>query len=207
MGKQIGIYGGSFDPIHFGHLNLAIEIMEIHQLDEVWFCPAACNPEKNDQIPISPFHRLNMLRLAIEEEPRFKVSDIEINRKGLSYTIDTLNELITLQNEKKSPDVFALILGEDAALGFFRWHMPESIVKKVPLLIGSRFSGEKELELIQGSFAIQEAIKKGLTKTRIIEISSKEIRKRLLNKKYCYHLVPGKVMDYIIAHHLYYLVL
>lgn len=207
MGKLIGIYGGSFDPIHLGHLNLATEMMEAHNLDEVWFCPVACSPHKSRKAPVSSEHRLNMLRLAIEEEPRFSISEIEIERDGLSYTVDTLKELVASQAGKEDPDTFALIIGEDSAENFHRWHQPEEIVKLAKLLVGSRPDSEKKEGGFQGDSSVVEALEKGLTKTRVMEISSKDIRKRLLNKKYCYHLVPGKVMDYINTNHLYYYVL
>lgn len=204
MGKFIGIYGGSFDPIHLGHLNLATEIMEAHHLDEVWFCPAACNPLKEDQVLASASHRLEMIRLAIENEPRFKISEIELNRDGVSYTIDTVNELVASQKGKLDPDSFALILGEDSAKDFFKWRQPEAIVQSVKLLIGSRPNEKEKNKSFQGSDLVVQAIHQGLTPTRIMEISSREIRQRLLNKKYCYHLVPGKVMDYIVTNDLYY---
>lgn len=207
MGKFIGIYGGSFNPIHFGHLNLASEMMEIHQLDEVWFCPTACSPHKESQNLISACHRLHMLHLAIEEEPRFLVSDIEINREAPSYTIETLNALTSLQVDQANPDCFALILGQDAARHFYKWHQPDAIVNQVPLLVGRRSEGADALEPFQGSSKVIEAITKGLTRTRLMEISSSEIRQRVLNNKYCYHLVPAKVMDYIIRHDLYCLAL
>lgn len=200
---KIGIYGGSFDPLHLGHLNLAAEIMEAHALDQVWFCPAACNPHKNCHNLVSAEYRLKMIRLAIENEPRFFVSEIEINRKGLSYTIETLNELIALQSGKENPDSFALILGEDSARSFHQWHQPEAIIECAQLLIGRRNSGEGVSKAFEGSPTIVEAINRGLTQTRVMEISSHEIRTRLLNKKYCYHLVPGKVLDYINTNGLY----
>lgn len=201
--KKIGILGGSFNPIHIGHLNLATEIMEAHHLDEVWFCPAEINPHKTHLPPISSKHRLNMLSLAIEHEPRFVISDIEMHRPGPSYTLDTIKELIVLQKRSENPVSFSLILGEDAAGEFHNWHMPEAIIDLVPLLVGKR-KGKNEPHAFQGSPKIVNAIHKGLTPTRIMEISSSEVRERLLSKKYCNHLVPGKVMDYIIANHLYY---
>lgn len=204
MGKLIGIYGGTFDPIHLGHLNLATEMMEIHALDEVWFCPAGCNPHKKNHSSASAFHRLNMINLAIAEEPRFRVSEIELNREGLSYTIDTLNELHTLQKNQDIPASFALILGEDSARDFYQWYRPEEIVRLAKLLVGKR-KDLISLERFQGSPIVVEALNRGITPTRVMEISSKEIRQRLLNKRYCYHLVPGKVMDYIITNHLYYI--
>lgn len=202
--KKIGIYGGSFDPIHLGHLNLATEMMEAHQLDEVWFCPAANNPHKTHLTSVSAFHRVNMIRLAIENEPRFFVSEIEIERQGLSYTIDTLKELHALHNDQEDPTMFFLILGEDAARSLHQWHQPEAIVSLAQPLVGSRNRKIKELEPFQGSASVVDAIHKGLTPTRIMEISGTDIRKRLSDKKYCYHLVPGKVMDYIITNRIYY---
>jgi nicotinate-nucleotide adenylyltransferase len=202
LSKKIGIYGGSFNPVHLGHLNLAVEIMEAHNLDQVWFCPVAINPFKADLPPISPQHRIKMLSLAIEHEPRFIVCDIEIHRPGLSFTIDTIKELHSQQKDEEDQAAYSLILGEDSARDFHKWHKPEEIVSLIPLLIGSRFSNGKQT--FQGSAQILDAIDKGLTPIRIMEISSSVIRERLLNKRYCYHLIPGKVMDYINANHLYY---
>lgn len=205
--KRIGIYGGTFDPIHMGHLNLAVEMLEKHHLDEVRFCPTAINPHKSDQTPVSVSHRLNMIRLAIENEPRFSVSDIEINRPGLSYTVDTLKELHALQKEGEIPYSFFLILGEDTAESFHRWHKPEEILDMAQLLVGTRWDKNKERKPFEGNAKIKNAIDQGLTSTRVMDVSSQEIRMRLLNKKYCYHLLSGKVMDYILTNHLYYVLL
>lgn len=209
--KKIGILGGSFDPIHLGHLNLAIEMMEAHHLNEVWFCPAAANPLKKHTTSASSSHRLNMIHLAIENEPRFRVCDIEINREGPSYTLETLQELHALQD---SPCAFYFIMGEDAARHFYQWHKPEEILNFANLLIGKRsakekidqpFLGSSKIDQpFLGSSKINEAIRKGLTPIRQMEVSSTEIRERLLNKKDCCHLVPGKVLDYIITNDLYY---
>lgn len=202
IGKKIGIYGGSFDPVHLGHINLAVEIMEAHKLDEVWFCPALINPHKMEGRARSPEDRLNMLKLVVEGVPHFRIIDNELRRKGPSYTIDTLHELINAQAGKPDPDHFYLIIGDDAAKSFHRWHLPEEIVKLVPLLIGSR-GPSKDLEDIQGSPLIVEAIKKGSTPTRVMDISSTEIRRRLSKKMYCGHLLQGKVLDYILSNQLY----
>jgi nicotinate-nucleotide adenylyltransferase len=200
---KIGIYGGSFDPIHLGHLNLATEMLEAHHLDEVWFCPAANNPFKPLQSATPSFHRLNMLRLAIENEPRFLISEIEMDRGGVSYTIDTLKEL----HAKNGQHRFFLILGEDAARGFHQWHQPEAIIQLAQPLIGCRGCKMDKLAPFEGSPKVVNALTKGLTPTRIMEISGTEIRKRILEKKNCYHLVPGKVMDYILTNRIYYSVI
>ena len=196
--KQIGIYGGSFDPIHQGHLNLAVQIMEAHQLDEVWFCPAALNPFKMEGSHASASHRLAMIRLAIANEPRFKITEVEIYREGPSYTIDTLHQLIAENRDS----LFSFIIGEDAAQTFYRWHQPDEIIKCARLLVGRR-SIIPAQEPFKGSIEVVAAIQKGLTPTKVMEISSTDLRQRLSKRMFCGHLLSGKVLDYILAHDLY----
>jgi nicotinate-nucleotide adenylyltransferase len=201
--KHIGIFGGTFDPVHLGHISLAFEIMEARRLDEVWLCPAFINPLKGYQKPSSsPEHRLKMLQMVIQEEPRFRINDIELRRKEPSYTIDTLREFTNDQKEKKYPDQFYFIMGEDAAKNFYRWRAPEEIISLATILIGGRASPTIE-DNWQGSVKVQDALKFGFTPTRMMEISSSEIRNRLSKKLYCGHLLQGKVLDYIIINHLY----
>lgn len=197
--KKIGIYGGTFDPFHLGHLNLAIEIMEKRNLDEVWFCPVWISPHKLHQQPLAVEHRLEMLRLALSDLPYFRLIDIEAKREGPSFTINTLKEL----KEKEPDKQFCLIMGDDAIPSFFRWHQPEIIVKLVPIFIGSRGMSELQLNSLTGDPEIIEAIKQGITPTHIMDISGTEIRRRLAAGLYCGHLLPSKVMDYISKHHLY----
>lgn len=202
MGKKIGIFGGSFDPIHLGHVNLATEILEARHLDEIWFCPAAINPHKEQGSSANAGHRLNMINLAIADTPFFKILTAELDRQGPSYTVDTLRALIESQHNQIDPDHFFLIIGDDAVQSFHRWHQAKEIVRLVPLLIGQR-SPSIDLENLKGEPTIIEAIKKGMTPTRIMEISSTEIRDRLSKKMYCGHLLQAKVLDYILSHHLY----
>lgn len=203
MGKKIGIYGGSFDPIHHGHINLAVEMIEAHQLDEVQFCPSFINPNKIRGSAASANQRLDMLNLAIADEPKFRVLDLELCREGPSYTIDTLHELMASQAGRPDPDHFFLIIGDDAAQHFYRWRQPEEIVKLATLLVGRRSLSSACNDLKGSSAPLIEAVHKGLTLTRILEISSSEIRKRLAKRQYCGHLVHSKVLDYIRLHHLY----
>ena len=90
---KIGLLGGTFDPIHFGHLDIAKYSLEYLELDQILFIPAGLPYLKNNQKLSSPFHRLKMVKLAIEQYPQFEVSDIEIFREGPTYTIDTINQL------------------------------------------------------------------------------------------------------------------
>ena len=199
--KKIGLYGGSFDPPHFGHINLAIEIMEKRGLDEVWFIPAQINPLKIDIPPISIVHRLEMVKLAIESIPHFYLKDVEKDQPAPSYTINTVKNFIEKEAEH-SKNHFFLLLGEDSVPGFLHWRAPGEIVRLAPLLIGSR-SGMWQYELHNFDLPIREAIQEGLTPTRLMDISSSEIRDKIRQKKYCGHLVPLPVLNYIEKNLLY----
>jgi nicotinate-nucleotide adenylyltransferase len=186
---KIGIFGGTFDPIHFGHINLAMEMLETHQLDEIWFCPALVNPHKMQNQSVSVEHRIRMLQLALEDVPKCKVECIEAVREGPSYTIDTIRALIARETKNALSYQFHLILGDEAYSGFSQWKESDEIIKLVPILIGRRILNTKELQM-------------GPT-TRLMEISSTDIRRRIVQGLYCGHLVPAKVLDYIYANKLY----
>lgn len=194
--KRIGFYGGSFDPIHFGHINLSLELAEKHQLDKVFFCPANISPSKErDFPPMEAHHRLKMVELAIEDIKEFQLLDCEIKRGGTSFTVDTLNEL-----KKDHPqDQLFLILGQDTFSGFSSWKKPEEILSLASPLVGMR-EGEK----IDSDTKYYKYFEKGITETRLLDISSTEIRRRVQLKKYIRHLVPSKVVDYIYENRLYY---
>jgi nicotinate-nucleotide adenylyltransferase len=202
--KKIGLFGGTFDPIHFGHLNLAFELSEKMNLDEVWFIPAQINPLKVSDPPASMEHRLAMVALALQEMPRFFLKDLEKERPPPSYTIDTLKAFIEQEAHEHFPHQFFLLMGEDAVPNFSRWHMHTEIIKLAPLLIGSR-SGVWKTPLDEDlcSLSVREAIQKGLIPTRLMDISGTEIRKRLAQGLYCGHLMPESVLDYIQDFRLY----
>lgn len=130
MKKSVGFFGGSFDPIHFGHITLAVQLMESHKLDEILFCPAFCSPFKKSTPPVaSPEHRLAMLKLALDL-PQFKITTIELDQKGSSYTIDAIRAL-AIQGMR-------LILSEEAAAHLDKWKDTEELVRLAPPLIGPR---------------------------------------------------------------------
>jgi nicotinate-nucleotide adenylyltransferase len=196
--RLIGLYGGSFDPIHFGHINLALELMERHHLDEVWFIPAPLSPHKVGREPAPFLDRKRMIELAIQDIPQFRMKDLEGHRPPPSYTVDTLKEIIAATRHHLHPIQFYLLLGEDIIPDFFHWRSPDEIVSLVPLLIGSRtgkWIPAPEDKKIQPS--VISSIRAGMTHIRMMDISSTDIRERLAKGLYCGHLVPSKVLDYI----------
>jgi nicotinate-nucleotide adenylyltransferase len=198
MKKKIGLYGGTFDPIHYGHLNLVIQVMELRALDEVWLIPTGVNPFKIDKDLADAKYRLDMTRKAAEPFPNLKVMDNELRREGVSYAIDTLKEFF----QRGGDDKYSIIIGDDAAKGFFKWKDVNEIVEMVPVFVGRR-SCDFNINDLEGDPQVLQALKKGMTDTRIVEISSTEIRERISKGLNCRHLVPSKVMDIIYKKHLY----
>ena len=192
--KTIGVYGGSFDPVHFGHLNLALELMERCGLDEVLFCPVYCSPFKLAQPPVaSPEHRLQMLRLVLADVPRCRVTAIEIERKGPSYTVDTIRSLSRTDGIR-----CRLLLSEETAGHFHLWKEPEEILRLAPPLIGTRSGGQ-----LLSTSPLKNQLLPALVPTPLFDIQSTHIRERLKQKLYCGHLIPHKALDYIHKHELY----
>ena len=186
MSERIGLYGGSFDPVHFGHLNLAIEMLEKYALSKIYFCPAALSPFKQEIEPAASHHRLAMLKYAIEEIPEFSILENELLRPPPSFTIDTIEELLIADQKKtlnQHPEYF-LILGEDSAVSFPSWYRAEEIIKKVKILIGCRSCPKLAFK---GNADMQKAIERGITITPIFDISSTEIRKRIQHKSRSSH--------------------
>ncbi len=221
MVKKIGFFGGTFDPIHFGHLNLALEILEKKPLDEIWFCPTKKNPLKQEIKTASILHRKQMINLAIQSIPQFKVVNEKETTAQSAYTIDTLRYLIEQEKkrERKEDKValtqLFLIIGEDILSEFLSWKEPEEIIKLAPLIIGCRHlpqvASEKiklsEIKLnpvtLSGKDNVLQAMIAGKIKTQLLDISATEIRQRLAQGLYCKHLIPQEVIDYIQLHHLY----
>ena len=122
---QVGIFGGTFNPPHLAHLIIAETVREQFTLEQVLWMPSRQPPHKTAQAMVAPEHRLAMTRLAVEGNPTFTVSELEMQRDGPSYTIDTIERL-----QNQLPDMsFALIIGGDSLRGLDTWHRPEAIVE------------------------------------------------------------------------------
>lgn len=133
MPKTVGFFGGSFDPIHFGHISLAIDLMERYHLDEVLFCPVYCSPFKLETPPIAnPDQRLELLKRALADLPQCKICDWELKRAVPSFTIDTIRAL------SQQPVQLRLLLSEEVASHLDRWKEKEDLLRLAPPLIGKR---------------------------------------------------------------------
>ena len=191
--KKIGFFGGSFDPIHIGHLNLAIELKEKCKFDEILFCPCNVSPFKTENPPIaSSSDRLNMLKLALSDISFFKYTDLEIKRGDVSFTINTLKELKNDENDIR------LILTEETIKSFHLWKDYTEILKIFSPIIGSRNNILNSHE--NQYFTLS---KENFVKTNIFEMSSSEIRERLKKRNVVNHLVLKEVLDYIYKNDLY----
>ncbi|MCB9800295.1 MAG: nicotinate (nicotinamide) nucleotide adenylyltransferase [Candidatus Omnitrophica bacterium] len=134
---KIALFGGTFDPVHRGHLDLARCAKKQFELDKIIFMPASIAPNKAGQAPAaSPDERCEMIRSAIEGLAGFELSTLEIDRGGISYTVDTLR----LLKQNYPQDDFFLILGEDSYENFSKWHCPEEILKMAGLIVAPRYN-------------------------------------------------------------------
>jgi nicotinate-nucleotide adenylyltransferase len=189
--SKVGIFGGTFDPIHLGHLITAQSVREIRNLDKIIFIPAFISPHKSDVKTSSAEDRLNMIKLAIDGIPFFDYSDIEIKKGGVSYTIDTLKEL------KKIYDEMEFIIGYDNIFTFHTWKEPDEIMKLAKIIVLKRKSSHPP------QFEDKYYKQAVFVQTRGIEISATDLRERVRKGLPINFLVPPKVMEYIYQNKLY----
>jgi nicotinate-nucleotide adenylyltransferase len=189
--SKVGIFGGTFDPVHLGHLITAQSVKEIRELEKIIFIPAFISPHKSDVKISSPEDRLNMIKLATKDIPFFDYSDMEIRVGGVSYTVDTLKEL------KKQYEKLEFIIGYDNIFSFHTWKDPDEILKLSTIIVLKRKSSHappfKDKYYRQAVFI----------QTRGIEISATDIRERVKLGMPINFLVPSTVMEYIYKQKLY----
>ncbi|MBP1926434.1 nicotinate-nucleotide adenylyltransferase [Sedimentibacter acidaminivorans] len=197
--KKIGIFGGTFNPIHNGHLNIAKKIGNSLGLDVIHIIPANVPPHKS-YIPIMEGkHRYEMCRLACEGDPLFKLNDIELKKEGRSYTVDTLNEISI---DYKYSKLF-LILGSDSFLSITNWVGFEEITKLAVLCTTPRDIKEvAQLNKMDQLFK-SRGVETIIFDIPVIPISSTLIRKRIQNRMEIHEMVPRNVADYIKINNLY----
>ena len=190
------VFSGTFNPVHNGHLGMAQRVIEEFKFDEILFIPAYIQPHKNlAYCKRSAPHRLEMLKLALEKYPKFKLNTIEYDRKGLSYTYITILELY-----KKLPDIegkINFVIGTDAFLNIYKWQDGQNLVKLLDFIVLIR--DEKELELCREL----KGVKYRVLQSDKINISSTMVREMVKLKQDISDLVPEDVKNYIEENHLY----
>lgn len=187
---RLGVYGGTFDPVHNGHLLLARDALEQIRLDAVLFVPCVQSPHKSRRPRVTDAQRLTMLRLALKNESRFWLSRCEIERPAPSYAIDTATEI---REAFPRAELFWLI-GADQLEALSQWHRSDDLRRLVKFLL-----------LPRGEIALKNKSRKvlSLPQPRRIDISATEIRRRVKSRLPIDHLVPNPVAAYIKRHALY----
>jgi nicotinate-nucleotide adenylyltransferase len=218
--ERVGIFGGSFDPVHRGHLGLATHARKKFQLDRVLFVPAYLSPHKLDSEPAPPHHRLAMLKLALGSTPFFSISEIELEKQEVSFTVDTLSQLTALHPGTD----FYLIMGIDAFMGIRTWKSVHRLLGMCHVVVATR-PGYKEgiEEGLQNLFAGQESLYSPGTRNEGVtvfhhlkknttlnffdlppkDISSRVIRERIHRHQETKNMLPPEVENYMITNQLY----
>lgn len=195
---RIGIFGGTFDPVHLAHLVLAEQCREQARLDQVRFIPAARPPHKLER-PLTPLtQRIETLALAIAGQPAFQIDDLEKNRPGPSYTADTLAEL-----HRASPDAeLFLLIGSDTLIDLPHWHEPARVAELATLLVVARPDANiGEIETL--TKAIGVPLRYQLIAMPLLDISSRDLRQRAAAGRSLRFLVPRAVEAYIVDKKVY----
>ena len=192
---RVGLFGGSFDPPHYGHLLVAQAIRESLNLDKLIFIPAYKAPHKTEKSQSDSIHRLKMIELAIEDNSLFSVDDYELKKEGVSYTIDTITEFRHRFPEKDNELFF--IIGSDSLQDFHTWKDPFNILNKCHIVVAGRpyYSSAKVDPLIMSKVT--------MTDIPQVEISSERIRKRISHGLPVKYMLPQNVIDYILKNKLY----
>ncbi|WP_080874674.1 nicotinate-nucleotide adenylyltransferase [Oceanobacillus timonensis] len=185
--KKIGILGGTFNPPHIGHLWIAEEVRIRKQLDEIWFIPTSTPPHKETEV-LDAAHRLEMLRLAIQDNPHFQVNALELEREGKSYTYDTVQELTTNYSEVD----FRFIIGGDMVAYLPKWNRINELVQMIHFIGVSRPG-----YTLETPYAVERL------EIHPLDISSTFIRNRLEEGEKVRYLLPDDVMNYIKENRIY----
>jgi nicotinate-nucleotide adenylyltransferase len=194
---ETGLFFGSFNPVHIGHMAIANYITEYSSLNEIWFVVSPHNPLKKKDSLLGDRDRLHLTGLAIGDDPRFRVSDVEFSLPQPSYTIDTMAWL----SEKYPSHRFTLIMGEDNLATLHKWKNPETLVKQYPIIVYPRLYPQtvvsRKLDEILSHANIQKV------DAPVMEISGTFIRRAISEGKDISWFVPAPVWKYIKEMHFY----
>ncbi|MEK6798130.1 MAG: nicotinate-nucleotide adenylyltransferase [Planctomycetota bacterium] len=203
MAQRLGLYGGSFDPIHHGHLIIARAVRERLDLSQVIFLPAAAPPHKVGRRLANASDRAEMVKLAIADEPGFAFSDFDLGRAGPNYTIDTVGHF----RRQLGPGVeLCWIIGADSLAELSLWRRVGELVDACTIVAAAR-AGHEQIAWDALAGALSETqitkLRSGVVTTPVIEISSTDIRRRVAEGKSIRYLVPAAVAEYVARRRLY----
>lgn len=198
----MGLFGGSFNPVHLGHLVMAQDALERFGLDRVLFVPASTPPHKSGAALLAADHRIEMLRIAVEGDSRFEVSDEEIRRGGVSYSVDTIRAM----KDRYPAARLHFIVGGDTLRELRTWKSIEEILTLCEIVTVAR-PGETLANVPPASLGVPESHAKRLLKNvvmgHLMDISSTDIRQRVVRGQSIRYLVPAGVEQYIASRRLY----
>jgi len=202
---KVGLYFGTFNPIHIGHLIIANHLAEYSDLEQIWMVVTPHNPLKNKQTLLDDYQRLQLVFLATEDYPKIKPSDIEFKLPQPNYTVNTLAHLL----DKYPQHTFSLIMGEDNLKSLHKWKNYEVILQNHEIYVYPRLESlhsgqtEKVISAEVENLSFKNNPKIHIIDAPIVEISSTFIRENIKNKKNVQPLLPSKVWEYIDHNNLY----
>ncbi|MGJ8619209.1 MAG: nicotinate-nucleotide adenylyltransferase [Methylophilaceae bacterium] len=212
--RLVGILGGTFNPIHYGHLRMAQELADGLGMDKVKFIPSA-NPPHKDSVTVSAEHRATMVKLAIADNPKFSIDELELKRDGASYTIDTL---ISLRETLGNDTAICLMMGSDAFVKLNTWHRWQDLLDYAHIILVQRPNQGKpqetlpeELQTLLRDHYIEDVSELSKTNAGLLnmqaisahDISSSQIRENLKHGQSMKYLLPNEVIEYIQQEQLY----
>lgn len=189
--KKIGLFGGSFNPIHHGHLAMARLACEQFELDHLFLIPTAEHPFEKESLTVSGEDRAAMIECAVQADPHLSCWRGELNRPGTSYAIDTVEQFA---RDYPNATIF-YVIGADNLANFHKWHRAEELLQKVVLVVASRPANSNEIYGLQGNIRFFPSPEWGL--------SSSAVREYLSQKFSCRYLIHDEVLQYIIENKLY----
>lgn len=197
--KRIGVFGGTFNPIHFGHLIIAEAVREEYKLEKIIFIPSAVPPHKQKNV-LCAKHRYAMAALAILNNPYFTISDIEMRRSGPSYTVDTIKELKEIYGDNVE---FYFIAGTDTIHELPTWKYINELLELCHFVGATRPDGSEVIDSVIEYFGELGKAKIHHLHTPELEISSTDLRNRLQNGRSVRYMLPKDVIRYIEEHNIY----